>query len=731
MSARSLSFRIFTVVRIFAVCWALAMAAFTFPVQAGPMYWTGYSSGGASWTAAAGGTNWSTDPNTLADPGAFPGISDDVYFVFASGAKNFNNTILGQNFSINSLNFTADASAPVGIGGGNTLTLGAGGLTVLSGALSATLSTNVAIGSAQTWTENSASSGSNVNVSGVLSGSAPVTLRGTGSTTTPSGAFIFSGSDTYSGALTLLNANTSLTLSGNGALPSASGITLDGGSSLIFDNTASAAAAARLGSTVPVTSNGGSITLKGNASASVGEQVGVLTLGSGLVTSGATNLTVTDSGQSTALTIASIARQPGSTINVSTSTNSSVALTTSTLNSSNILGGWATVGNLAAANETSNALDWATVSNGKIVPLPSASYNTGAFTTWGTSDNVKVNNSSGTLTANQTIGTLYMTGPGSLALNGKTLTIGAGGIIANDGSLTGTITASAETGIGNCTEIGTTGLNGGVSGTITVGTGTPDLVVSVSLAGSVSMTSAAGALQLNSVIADAANPTGTFAATTTSGTNVITLTTGTTSQLCIGTTVTGLAGGLSGTQTITGIIDSTHFTVANNATSSVSGTPAFTSHTGLTKTGPGILDLSNNNNAQTTNTFTGPLTVDGGIITINNDLEMGSGTAAFNPAAIVLNGGEIRSTKGINLNVNRGITVGPQGGAFTYEGGATLTFVQVITGPGGMTFRSIGTGTTFNISNTTTDTYQGPTYLDASSPANNNNLTWGAQRGPP
>ena len=159
------------------------------------------------------------------------------------------------------------------------------------------------------------------------------------------------------------------------------------------------------------------------------------------------------------------------------------------------------------------------------------------------------------------------------------------------------------------------------------------------------------------------------------------------------------------------------------SSTSSGGTASFISHTGLTKTGPGILDLADGNKTAISDTYSGPLTVDGGLVMLKADSNLGAAPATFNPAAIVLNGGELRTSAGFTINTNRGITVGPQGGAFSYVGGSTLVLAQVITGPGGMTFRSIGNPTNYQLNNTTTDTYQGPTYLDASNNASNN-ITW-------
>ncbi len=197
-----------------------------------------------------------------------------------------------------------------------------------------------------------------------------------------------------------------------------------------------------------------------------------------------------------------------------------------------------------------------------------------------------------------------------------------------------------------------------------------------------------------------------------------------TSELYPGVTVTGLTG-LSGTQTITAILSATQFTVAGSATSGgTTSSEAFISHTGITKTGGGLLDLADGNNNQLSSTNTGPFTINGGSVLINNDPDLGAVPAAFNAAAIVLNGGEIESTKGISFNVNRGITVGPQGGAMSYIGGATLTFTSKVTGPGSMTFSSNSeAGSTTFILDTVANgsNYQGATTLFTKS---GSNLTW-------
>src|SRR5258707_807956 len=82
---------------------------------------------------------------------------------------------------------------------------------------------NVALGSNQTWTNNS----SNVlSVSGAISGSSNLTIAGLAG----NGGFNFSGANGYSGSTTLSTAGASLTLSGaNGGILSTSAISLNPG----------------------------------------------------------------------------------------------------------------------------------------------------------------------------------------------------------------------------------------------------------------------------------------------------------------------------------------------------------------------------------------------------------------------------------------------------------------------------------------------------------------------
>ena len=167
-------------------------------------YWTGNAStGGSVWnTSVAGDTNWATDTGGATDTHAIPGSTSNLFFT-ATSASNLSNT-LGQDFTINSLNFTGTGtSATAGVTiGGNTLTINAtnvngntagSGITVASGSGADTINSAIALGAAQTWTNNSTNA---LTVNGIISGAFALTKAGTGEVD-------FGGANTYSGGTTV------------------------------------------------------------------------------------------------------------------------------------------------------------------------------------------------------------------------------------------------------------------------------------------------------------------------------------------------------------------------------------------------------------------------------------------------------------------------------------------------------------------------------------------------
>ena len=221
-------------------------------------YWSGAQ--GSQWTATDVGMtagNFTTDQAGTTAVTAYPAASSDVFFG-ATGATQLANT-LGQNFAIKSLNFLAGTGA-VTIGGTNMLTVESGGINIENGAGQVTVSSNMALGSSQTWTNNSADP---LTVSGAISG--------TGSLTATAGSIVLSSSNSYSGGTTI-----------------ASG-------SLKIGNSASLGA-----TTAPLAVNGGTLDLNGKSptvgvfSGSTGAVITTTASGTATFTAGGSANTVFD-----------------------------------------------------------------------------------------------------------------------------------------------------------------------------------------------------------------------------------------------------------------------------------------------------------------------------------------------------------------------------------------------------------------------------------------------------
>ena len=302
----------------------LASLAFASLGQAAPFYWTGDNNSLWNTTGGANGTNWSSSGDFNNGTGGLPSAADDVFFNLA-GAGNLSNQ-LGANFSIRSLTFTPDAASSVTIGGANTLTLGTGGLTNNSIAANS-IAAAVTLGVNQTWSNNTATP---VTVSGAVAG-AGVNLTFGGA-----GAFNFTGANSYSGSTSLGSNGTTLSLKGATGTLATSSISLEGGTSLNLDNTAGNNAD-RIGNSIAISSRGATIALKGSSAT---ETLGALTL-----PTGTTRVSV-DAGS--VLTLSSLTRSAGGTINFSSTGTSN--LSTSTL-TNGILGAYATLGNVGSLQQ--------------------------------------------------------------------------------------------------------------------------------------------------------------------------------------------------------------------------------------------------------------------------------------------------------------------------------------------------------------------------------------------
>jgi autotransporter-associated beta strand protein len=158
------------------------------PLVPATAYWKGGNDG--IWSSTSPSCNWVAAPSSTATLTALPGATTDVYFS-ASAASNLATT-LGSDFSIQSLNFTAD-TGPATIGGGNMLTI-ANGITVASGSASHTIDANVELAATQTWT---IAGPSTLSVNGQVSGIGAELIK------SGSGTLILTSPNFYDGGTTV------------------------------------------------------------------------------------------------------------------------------------------------------------------------------------------------------------------------------------------------------------------------------------------------------------------------------------------------------------------------------------------------------------------------------------------------------------------------------------------------------------------------------------------------
>jgi fibronectin-binding autotransporter adhesin len=288
----------------------------------------------------------------------------------------------------------------------------------------------------------------------------------------------------------------------------------------------------------------------------------------------------------------------------------------------------------------------------------------------------RINSDAGTLTISGNIGgntqNLTVGGAGTTSISGiigtttGTLTKDGTGTLTLSGinTYTGATTVSAGIlNIQNATALGTT-----AAGTSVTGGATLQLQNGITVG--------AEALTLNGT--GASGQTG--ALVNVSGTNtyggLITLGSASTISSDAGTlnltnagTITGSGFGL----TLAG--------AGNGALSSIVGTGAGT----LTKNGAGTWTLSG------ANTYTGATTINGGILTISADNNLGTAPGSATAGQLALNGGTLQTAANMTLNSNRGIALGASGGTLDVNSGTTLTYGGIIAGSSALTKADTGT----------------------------------------
>ncbi len=135
-----------------------------------------------------------------------------------------------------------------------------------------------------------------------------------------------------------------------------------------------------------------------------------------------------------------------------------------------------------------------------------------------------------------------------------------------------------------------------------------------------------------------------------------------------------------------------------------------TTATGLTKAGPGTLTLSG------VNTFSGQTSVTGGTLNFGVTTNLGNASATN---TIALSGGgrlAYTGTAALDFGVNRAISIGTGGGAISHNSGtaATLTVSGNLSGAGALALSStFGGGGTFAVTGASNSGFTGPITVDA------------------
>lgn len=164
---------------------------------------------------------------------------------------------------------------------------------------------------------------------------------------------------------------------------------------------------------------------------------------------------------------------------------------------------------------------------------------------------------------------------------------------------------------------------------------------------------------------------------------------GTPDTFVSGDTVTfDATGSTNPTVDLTTVLPVAGVTVSAASDYNFTGTGAISGSGGLVKSGAGTLTVS------TTNTYTGPTTINGGVLAVDNLNDGGAassigaaGTAASN---LVINGGTL-ALVGSQTNTNRSMTLGSSGGTLSVPVSTSLQVSGQITGTGTLTKAGPGT----------------------------------------
>jgi autotransporter-associated beta strand protein len=229
-------------------------------------FWKGGLSGATNvWAASNGSTasNWTTTAGGSVQ-GLVAGSGTDVTISATSPATPPTATVLGANMNIKSLTIADTANGLTLNADGYTLTINPGtggtGILVSAGVPASTVAANVAMGSSQTWTINSASP---LTVSGIVSESGGNrTMEKSGA-----GTLVLSGANTYTGGTTVTG-GTLLVNNGTGSGTGTGNVTVNGGT---------------LGGSGTIS---GGVTINSGGTLAPGNSPGLLTVGSLVLNAG-------------------------------------------------------------------------------------------------------------------------------------------------------------------------------------------------------------------------------------------------------------------------------------------------------------------------------------------------------------------------------------------------------------------------------------------------------------
>jgi fibronectin-binding autotransporter adhesin len=653
-----------------------------------------------NWTTVTGGnSNFTVDHAGTTNTGSPPGSSTDVYFTTDTVPNpNYQSTVLGANFVINSLTIGTGAAAgnPVTITGSNTLTINAAadsnstptyaggnpagnGINVLAGAGAVTISAPIVLGAPQTWT-NSSSNTFTVN-GGITAGTDLLTFAGSGNTavsgtapvTTSAGFTINSGTGTVGiSAPVTLGAAQTWTNNSTNTFTVSGGLT-EGANLLTFagaGNTTISSASVTASGGFIVNSGAGSETISapitlGAAQSWTNNSTNTFTI-SGGVTAGSNLLTFAGTGNTTLSGTAAVVTSSGFTVAAGTgavtisapvtlgaaqtwTNNASNTLTvsggvTATTNLLTLAGAGNTTISGTSAYATSSGF---TVSSGGGTITVSAPVTLGASQTWtnnGTNpvivSGVVGGSSSFTLTKGGTPG-------GSITLSGANTFAGpvsvvAGGLIITNSSALGTgtktITIIPTTNPTSNPSLQLDGSGGNITlpSTLSFVTSYDALNNAVPIAGEGAIINIAG----NNTIA------GAFSLPSGGG----------------GTTLLSNAGTLTFSGNFTPSTTGRAINLRGNGNGVISGIIANGSTVALPvnrDTGTGTWTLSG------ANTYTGPTTINAGVLNAATLANGGSNSAigaSTNAATnLVFGGGTLQYTGSTARTTDRLFTVGDTG----------------------------------------------------------------------